>query len=273
MKHHTWLVAGALGAAATTSSAEPAPPASDGATSAQQLTLPKGRWLLGVTAELNLSADQVGKPFSLGPDVWYGETDHLTVGLVHTAAARTGFASGYGSSLCLSGQSNGCAHVYDNVGLVARYEPSHGALAWAFDGGVLAQSFDPFQLALKLGATAHWQAGAAAIEAAPALFVGVTNREPVGGKANLDAIELPITCFYGFAPRLTGSLQSGVALPLQHTGAAWAIPLSLGAHVLATDKLRVSLAFSLTHLVGGDAFKTTSGVDGRALTLGGAYAF
>lgn len=268
MKTIAWLVASALGAAATTSHAEPAPPERDAGTVTDRLTLPRGRVLLSAFAELNLSSDAVGKPFSLSPDLWYGVTDELTVGLVHSVAGRTGFASGLGSALCLSGTSGNCARVYDNVGVDVRYALTTGAFAWAIDGGLLAQGFDPLRLALKLGAAGRWHADALAVELEPAVFVGLTNRD-----LNEDALSLPITGLYAFAPKLSGSLQTGVILPLEHTGDGWAIPLSLGAHYLATAQLRLSLALSLTHVVGGDRWKGASGFDGRSLTLGGAYAF
>src|SRR5689334_16309273 len=48
------------------------------------LVLGKGKIAIaGSTVNINLSADAVGKPFSLAPSVFYGVNEKLTVGLVH----------------------------------------------------------------------------------------------------------------------------------------------------------------------------------------------
>jgi hypothetical protein len=268
MKTIAWMLASALGTAATTSHAEPAPPTSDGATLTDRLTLPKGRVLLNAFAEINLSSNAVGKPISLSPDVWYGVTDDLTIGLVHSVSGRTGFASGLGSALCLSGTGGNCPRVYDNVGADVRYTLTTGPFTWAFDSGLMFQRLDPLQLALKLGAIGRWHGGPLAVEVAPAVFARLTSRD-----LDEDTLALPITGFYAFAPKLSASLQTGVSLPFQNTSDAWAIPLSLGAHYLATERLRLAVALSLTHLIGGDRWSGVTGFDGRSLTLGGSYAF
>ena len=47
--------------------------------------------------DVNMSADAVGKPFSIAPDIYYGVSDKLSVGLTHD------------TGLCLAGEENGCA--------------------------------------------------------------------------------------------------------------------------------------------------------------------
>ena len=70
-----------------------------GADGADQLTLPKGRLLLDASLIASLVSGSEFKPFSLSPDVWYGATDDITVGLVHSIAGVTGFIGFPGSSL------------------------------------------------------------------------------------------------------------------------------------------------------------------------------
>src|SRR4051812_45713682 len=81
-----------------------AAPAGDGV---DQLTLPKGRLLLDAYIAASLSTDAVFKPFSISPDIWYGATDDVTVGLVHSGLGTTGFIGLAGQSLCLSGTGGG----------------------------------------------------------------------------------------------------------------------------------------------------------------------
>jgi hypothetical protein len=238
-----------------------------GADGADQLTLPKGRLLLDASLIASLVSGLEFKPFSLSPDVWYGATDDITVGLVHSFAGVGGFIGVPGSSLCLSGSGGGCADIYPDVALLARYKIKAGSLAVAADGGLFIRHFgDPFQLALKAGVDVRWHSGKLAVESSPNLIFGFTNRD--GG--NGDFLDLPITAFYAITPAIAVALQSGFIVPFQDTGNAYAIPLSIGAHYHVNESLNVYLAFSLPALISGQALK---GFDLRSLTLGGTYAF
>jgi hypothetical protein len=240
-----------------------------------QLTLPPSRLLLDAFVGINLSSDAVFKPFSISPDIWYGATEAITVGLVHSGVGASGFLGAPGTALCLTGASNGCADVYPGFGVDVRYKLKTGAFAWAADGGLYVNAFDPFQLAIKLGAIGRWTSDKIAVELAPNLFFGLTNRSPepvmmVAVEGNQEILNLPVTGLYALTPKASVALQTGVILPFQNTGDSYAIPLSIGGHFLAMPDLNVSLAFSLPKLVGGG---DDAGVDARVLTLGGTYAF
>ena len=114
------------------------------------MTLPKGRVLLDAFFEINLASGAEFKPFSLSPDVWYGATDDITVGLVHSAVGTSGFIGGTGESLCLAGTGGGCADVYHNVGVDVRYKLKTGMLAYAAEGGLYAIT-PKISAALQLG--------------------------------------------------------------------------------------------------------------------------
>lgn len=245
-----------------------------------QLTLPRGQLLLDAFAEINLSSGAVFKPFSLSPDLWYGATDDITVGLVHSGLGASGFIGGVGDALCLTGTSGGCGKLYPGLGLDVRYKLKIGNLAWAADGGLYARALDPFQLAIKLGIAGRWHSGQLAVEFLPNLFLGLTNRSPaapavmpgtmaVAVATNQEVLSVPVTGLYSLTPQLALALQLGVVLPLENLGDGYAIPLSIGGHYQATDSLNLNLAFSLPRLVA----KAPSGFDVRTLTLGGTYAF
>src|SRR5262249_32226978 len=87
-----------------------------GAHGTDPVTLPKSRLLLDAFFEANLSSDATFKPFSVSPDIWYGATDELTVGLVHSSVGGSGFIGGADNSLCLAGKDNGCADLYRGFG-------------------------------------------------------------------------------------------------------------------------------------------------------------
>jgi len=238
-----------------------------GADGADQLTLPKGRLLLDASIVASLVSGAVFKPFSVSPDLWYGVTDDITVGLVHSSAGVGGFLGIPGSSLCLSGSGGGCADVYPDVAIDGRYKLKTGSLAVAADGGLFIRHFgDPFQLALKLGAAARWHSGKLAVEVDPNLIFGFTERDAGNG----DFLDLPATVFYAITPMISAAVQTGFFVPFQNTGDAYAIPLSIGAHYHVNESLNVYLAFSLPFLISGQA---VNGFDFRSLTLGGTYAF
>src|SRR3569623_2237751 len=75
---------------------------------------PAGLFTARVSLLVNASKKSFGKPTSLAPDLYYSFTDTVQLGLLHTLPM--GCQTLPGAGLCLSGSSNGCPHVYDNVG-------------------------------------------------------------------------------------------------------------------------------------------------------------
>ncbi|HEU4729619.1 MAG TPA: hypothetical protein VFT22_17105 [Kofleriaceae bacterium] len=245
---------------------------------ADQLTLPSGRLLLNAFVEINLSTDLAFKPVSLSPDLWYGATPDITVGLIHSSVGASGFIGGVGDSLCLTGTDNGCSDLYKNVGLDVRYKLKNGQLAYAVDGGLYVTSFDPLVLALKAGGVARWHQGPLAVETAPNLFVGLTNRttnQMAGGvtvevTTNGEVFNLPVAAIYTVAPKIDVDAQTGVVLPFENTGDTYRVPFSIGGHFHVNESLNINAAFTLLAVVGGGS---QTGFDGRTFTLGGTYAF
>jgi hypothetical protein len=222
--------------------------------------------LLDALVEIGLSTDAVFKPFSISPDVWYGVTDDITAGLVHSAVGMTGVIGGVGTSLCLQSTENGCLSVYPNVGFVGRYKLKNGPLSYAAEGGLMVTyTGDPFTVGLRAGGIARWQKDKLAVEAEPSLYLGVTERD-----GNRDRLTLPATGLYAVAPLITLAGQVGIILPLEDTGDLYQISLSIGGHYRVNESITATLAFSLPKLLGGGS---GNGIDGRTLTLGGTYAF
>ncbi|WP_428261318.1 hypothetical protein [Haliangium sp.] len=228
-----------------------------------RMTLPKGTLLAQGFIEVNLSADNVIKPVSLSPDIWYGLNDDLSLGLVHSAPGSGGFYGGVGTSLCLTGEDNGCgAGVYHNLGLDARYNLLEGVLPLAVDGGVFISDFDPFLLALKVGLVGKWQ-GPIAVIFNPNLSVGITERDA----GNEEVFSLPLATMYEITPKISVGLQTGIVLPFTDVGNLWRIPLSVGGRFLITGGIWAEAAFTLPAVAGGDGI--TNGFDARVLTVGG----
>ncbi|MEZ4363543.1 MAG: hypothetical protein R3B48_25430 [Kofleriaceae bacterium] len=239
------------------------------ATAPERVTMPAKRVAIHAHLEINLSADTAFEPTSLAPDAWYGVNDDLTVGLVHSATARSGVVGGAGSSLCLTGSGGGCAEAYRGFGLEARYQLLRDKISLAADGGLHINHFDPFQLALKLGVVGRWRPSPQsklAVDFSPSLFFGFTERD----SGNKEVLVLPGTVMYAVAPKISLAAQTGLVLPFADAGDTFAIPLSLGASYQLNHRISLDVAFSLPALIGGD--QITNGFDARTLTLGGGYA-
>jgi hypothetical protein len=239
-----------------------------------QLTLPKGRLVLDAFIEIGLSDGSEFEPISVSPDVWYGVSDDLTVGLVHSGRGASGFIGSVGDSLCLSGEGGGCGDIYSNVGLNARYKLKTGPLSYAVDGGLYANSIDPLALAVKLGVVGRWQKAKLAVEFQPNVFIGVTERDGVvtGGVAvggNKEILSIPVTAYYAVGPKVALSLQTGVVMPFEEIADTFTVPLSLGGHYSLNESMNLTLAFTFPAIIAG----TEGGIDARSLTLGATYAF
>ena len=276
MQRRTRIVSVALVAA---SIAAAAPAAAQETVTEQQMTLPGSRFFVQVFAEASLSKDNAFKPFSLAPDLWYGVNDQITVGLVHSGRASTGLYGGAGNGLCLAGEDNNCPDVYANVGLDGRYHfYRSGGITLSGEGGLFAGPFDPFTAALKLGVVGRWQAGAIAVDAAPNIFIGLSEREPEGdadvaiGSNNKETVNLPISALYLLSSQIGLALQLGAVIPMQETGDLYTVGISLGGQYMLSNKMMIDAAFSLPMLVKGDAYEGVDALDVRTLTVGFGYA-
>ncbi len=233
----------------------------------EQLTVPEGHGVVSAAFDINLSKESAFKPVSLSPDLWYGVTDDVTLALLHSGRATTGFLGSVGESLCIAGEDNGCASVYSNVALAARLRLGTRAIATAIDASLIVGDFDPFVLSTRLGLAARLRRGKVAFEAAPGFVLGLTERDAV----KRDSFAVPLTLSYAATPAVALAVQSGVVVPFDETGDTYSIPLSLGVQYAATSAIAIAGSFSLPVLAGGDAVPT--GADVRTMSLGGSYAF
>lgn len=233
------------------------------------MTLPKGAWIINGFIETNLSKGSAGKPISIVPDGWYGVDDKLSVGLVHSSIAMTGFVGAVADSICVTGVNNGCAKPYKTVGGLARYRLQ---APYVIEGGLVVSNTQPFSLDLKLGGGGRWRFKKYTVEVAPNLLIAVTQRTSgtMLTAPHSERLNVPATGGYAVTPKLELEAQLGFSVPFNRAGDYFTIPFAFGGRYVHNAHLSIGLMFALPALLKGGAL--AGGVDIRTLTLGVSYA-
>jgi hypothetical protein len=243
-------------------------PQSDPTKERLRMTLPEGRVLVQGFIQMSLSSELVLKPVSLSPDVWYGLTEDLSIGLAHSSSGSGGFYGGSNNSLCLTGENNGCPEVYHNAALLGRYSLLDTGVGLAAQGGLVVSNLDPLFLGVQLGVVGRWEMAPIAVVFQPSIYLGISEREA----GNTEALALPVAAMFDVMPELAVGLQTGVALRFDDIGNTWVVPVSLGGRYAIMPGVWAELVFSLPAVVQG-ADTETGAFDTRTLTLGGGTVF
>lgn len=253
------LAAGAGRAAGEPATAvtEPVPPS---------LTLGEGRWSATLTIESSVSKGNVLGPISVAPDLAYGVTPRLTLALVHSGVAMTGFRGAAGAGICLRGSDHGCPQTYRNVGLEALHSLVTGKWAAALNAGVHLQPVtDPTAVRLKLGLKAKATAGRFSLGFNPSLVFVANERDTQG-----DSLWLPLSLSIKPTPMLTAGLGTGVKIPnLSKAADSWQVALGVFAQAQIDPHLAAGASFVFGNVVGAEA--TSPGVEARFAQLWVSY--
>ena len=242
------------------------------------LTLPSGTINAAITLELDASADKVAEPISIAPDVGYGVTDDLTLSLVHSKFALTGFRAVAGGGVCLSGSDAGCVALYNNVGVEASYSFARGPLALAGVTGLHVVDLDGSLLAVKFGAKARYVMGKSALNALPSVLVAITHRtDAMGARLNKDVLYVPVQATYRIARPLVLGIGTGIKGPISGFGDAWQIPVGVTSVYAFDAKLAVGASWFFGQLFGGatnppEPAPAVTGLDLRGIQLWVNYA-
>jgi len=235
-----------------------------------RLTLKPGALFVQLDLELNMASNAVAKPFSIAPDVSYGVTKDLTLSLIHSTFGTTGFRGGTGDGLCVTGTSNGCAHLYNNVGGEALYSLADGDAPIAAVVGLYSLNLDRSFLDLKLGLKTKFTDGPVSLLFNPSIYLGMNDRDAT--PANTDQLYLPVGLTYKVSQPLTVGIGSGIKGPANDFfkfGKAWVVPLGANAVVTVNKAIAVGAAFTFGKLVGAPALSNATpsqtGTDFRAI--------
>jgi hypothetical protein len=228
--------------------------------------LRKGGIAIAAAIEINMSKELVAKPFSIAPDIWYGVTDKIGVGLIHSSYGRTGFWDGVGSSLCLAGEEKGCPKLYNSTSLYGRFGLSSNAqMSLAAVGGIDFRLLDPEVLmALRVGIDGMYNAGKIMIAFSPNISAGLNKRDDFGNK---ELLNVPVAFLFAATPQLHVGLQTGIRGPLDGFGDAYTVPVSLGAMFAVNPNIMVGGSFGLNRVAGYELPDGVGVADMRSLTL------
>lgn len=217
-----------------------------GTAAADPVVLDRGELHAALTVESNLApSGGTGKPLSIAPDVWYGVTDELTLGLIHSNASLDHIQPG--ASLCVRTDDFICRDAYRGSGLDALYRLLPGQLAVAARARVLIRDIDPWKPAVTLGALARWRQGRYEVSADPYLQLGLTNRS-LGNRAEL---WVPVVASISPVCRWWIDLHTGWNSDWAIiTEDGWHVPVGLGTRVDATETVRLAALFGFTSLLG-----------------------
>jgi hypothetical protein len=222
---------------------------------------PEGLFTARLLLLTNASKGAFGKPTSFAPDLFYSLSDTVQIGLLHTGPM--GWQTLPGAGLCLSGTSNGCPHVYDNVG----FDLLYGLLFGDFH---LSAHTSLYFLRLSDPLWAMWTVGLAGkfhfTDAVALLFdpqIGITLSHRDVYK---DQLFIPVELQLQATPGLSLKVLSGVSGQLSSLGDNYQIPLGLGIVGNINPNLDLGVRFSFDNLLGKQP-PMTSRTDRRSIGL------
>ena len=201
--------------------------------------VPGGALDVSLSVETDLSLRKRFDVVSAAPDLRWGVTDHLTLGLTHSMAGRSVIDSGGG--LC-----SGCDEPYSNVFFDLSYNihdraqlPAAGRLRLG------ASAIDPLTTVLSLGATGRFGSRRMWIQLDPALQLGL-NRTDQG---NENQWNLPLWVAV-LVSRATVFVQTGIVAPAAALGDEHRIPLGIGTMIEITPRWEVGAEIAFPRLLG-----------------------
>lgn len=210
------------------------------------VVLPHNGIAAELTIEANLAHNFWASPLSLAPDLWWGATDRLTLGLVHSSASLERFAPG-GSVCVRTDDVLYCDSFYRGSGFDARFLAYNGGgIGIAPRVRLLARDIDPFKPALTVGALAKWTRGRYAITVDPYVQLGLANQE-LGNRSQLF---LPIEFAVQPTCRWQLALSTGWNSAFTGLSDGWHVPVAVGARARATMQLDVAVTVGFPTLLG-----------------------
>ena len=247
------------GDAAAPAAAPAAPAAAAGGTdfNSRALTPHAGGIAVYGALNINLSKSLVAKPVWITPNVYYGISDQLAVGVATNVFAETwDFAPG---GLCLGGQERGCFKTFNNLSFDALFSfMKQAGTEIAAHGGIDLLSIDPMFASLRLGVRGKVGGGPIAVVFDPAINIGITKRD----QGNKEAITVPVRVGFQASPELNLGLATGIQGPTSSFGDFYRVPVGVSGIFGLAPNIDVGAHFTFINLIGKG-----HSADGRILGL------
>ena len=182
------------------------------------LTLAEDLGQLDVPVAFNLTESNMWKPLFIPARLAYGMNSDVTLAVTH----QVGF--------CLSGATNGCPKLYNDVGLegLIAIMPSGRLQAALAVGTELLSISDPFVASAVVGFDSRLVVGPLALRLDPRLRVGVTQRD-IGNK---EFLTVPATLQFQMTPSVALFSALAVSGPLNPATGSFSnyymVPLNFG---------------------------------------------
>ena len=207
---------------------------------ADPVVLPRGEVAVRLVMEGNLDRDSPLRPLSFAPDAWFGVTDQLTLGLIHSSQSVDRIDTG--ASFCVREGAGKCDRVYRGSGLDARFAVTPTT---AVRARLLLRDVDPAKPALALGALVRHDWGRYELVTDPYLRIGLGNRD----QGNRDALVVPL--WLGL--RAAGgriAIHTGVDGDLAVWRDGWHVPVGVLFEGHPARALTVGVELGYTSLLG-----------------------
>jgi hypothetical protein len=208
------------------------------------LVLAPGEWQADLVIEINAAAGAIARPLSIAPDLWWGLTGDITLGLIHSDPSVDRIQPG--ASVCVRSGLLSCDQPYHGSGAELAWRVREGDLAVAAVARLLVRDLEPWKPAATLGARARWRHGRLAVTSAPYLQIGLANTD-LGNRA---AVVVPVALAVQPVRRWALELATGWNADLAVWRDGWRVPVALGVRVRAHDQLDVAFDYGFTSLLG-----------------------
>jgi hypothetical protein len=200
------------------------------------------------------------------PNFYYGISDQLSVGLAHNPGAEIFQTQGRG--LCLTGDTGGCAKVYNNLSLDSLFSFSRSStMDIAFHGGLDFISLsDPTALSLRLGVKGKTMVGPMILVFDPSISIGLTERD-----INKESISLPVRLGFMATPAAQSRPVDRAVRPAQP--ADWRLRRLLLRSARRRRHVRSQQHAGRARAVhaGPPDRRSNGGADARTLSVGAAW--
>lgn len=214
------------------------------------LTLRQGVVAGHLAIEISVSSDNVLAPVSIAPDLHVGVLDDLTLSLVHSSSALTGFRGSAGAGVCVSGEDKNCRTTYASGGVEALYTLTRGSAAVAANAGILWTTIDPVHTDLKLGFKLRLSEGAVFATFSPNVWLALDDRfDRI--IAHEHQLWLPIGMWLKTTPEFAVGVGTGVKGPLKNFGDRMSIPAGLAGQYSVSSQLGFGASLVFGKVLGG----------------------